>query len=149
MTNGSFDKEDEFLMNALKGAREKQVPPAILKNFSASVEQKIREKQPSLEVKFKPKKAWIPVWAPVFAVLIIGSVLVLKLPPGMREMPSSPKTIELAQANTAQITDEITELKELGAWTDEDEKSTGLATENDAEDLELSNANNSSETWLT
>ena len=56
MTKESFEKQDKSLMDALKDAREKQVPPVIMKNFSASVEAKIREKQPSLEIKFKPKK---------------------------------------------------------------------------------------------
>ena len=142
MTKESFDKQDKSLMDALKDAREKQAPPVIMKNFSASVEAKIRERQPSLEIRFKPKRAWVPVWAPVFAVLVIGSVLVLRSPVGIREIPASPKIIELAQANAAQLSDEIAELRELGVWTDEDEKSSGVISESDMDDLEFSSADN-------
>lgn len=149
MTKEPFEKQDKSLMDALKDAREKQAPPVIMKNFSASVEAKIREKQPGVEIKFKPKRAWVPVWAPVFAVLVIGLVLVLRSPVGIREIPASSKIIELAQANTAQLSDEVAELRELGAWTDEDEKSSGIISESDMDDLELSNANSVSDTQLT
>ena len=148
MTKESFEKQDKSLMDALKDAREKQVPPVIMKNFSASVEAKIREKQPSFEIKFKPKRAWVPVWVPVFAVLVIGSVLVLRLPVGVKEIPDSPKIIELAQANTAQLSDEVAELRELGVWTDEDEKSIGVITDAELEDLELANARSDSKIRL-
>ena len=99
MTNQSFDEQDRSLMDRLKPAREKKVPPGALKGFSASVEARIREKQPSLEIQFKPKRAWIPVWAPVFAVLIIGSLLVLRMPVGVQGISPTPKIVEFTQAN--------------------------------------------------
>ncbi len=149
MGNESFDQQDRTLMERLKTAREKKVPPEILKGFSASVAARIREKQPSLEVKFKPKKLWIPVWAPVFAVLIIGSVLVLRMPVGMQGIVMTPKTVELAQANADQISDEIAALSEVGVWTEDDEKSTGVLLENDMEELELSKVVSPLDTNLT
>ncbi len=126
MAKESFEKQDQSLMEALKNVRDKKVPAAIMKNFSAAVESQIRENQPKLELQFKPKRFWMPVWAPVFAVLMIGSLLVLRLPVG-----------ELAQANVNQLSDDIAALRELGAWTDDDERSAGVVTENDVEDLEL------------
>ena len=139
MEKESFEKQDQSLMEALKNVRDKKVPSAIMKNFSAAVESKIRESQPTRELQFKPKRSWMPVWAPVLAVLMIGSLLVLRLPIGLREIPmnSTARPIQLAQANTNQLSDDIAALRELGAWTDDDERSAGVATENDAEDLEL------------
>ena len=141
MAPESFEKQDKAFMEALKGTREKKVPPMMLKGFSASVEKKIREKQPSLEIQLKPKRVWIPVWVPVLTVLVIGSLLVLRMPYEMKgpDIVHHYKVVELADAS--ELSDEIAALRELGAWTDEDEKATGIATETDAEDLELSNAN--------
>ena len=135
MTNRSFDQQDRSWIERLKTAREQKVPPVILKGFSASVAARIREKQPSLELKIRQKRSWVPVWAPVFAVLIIGSILVLRLPIGMQGVPLTPKTVELAQANTSQLSDEIAALSELGVWTDEDERSVGVPAENDTDEL--------------
>ena len=148
MANQFFDEHDRSLMDRLKPAREKKVPPGVLKGFSASVEARIREKQPSLEIQFKPKRAWIPVWAPVFTVLIIGSLLVLRIPIGLQGIPPTLGTVEIAQANASQISDEIAALREVGVWTEDDEKSAGVSTESDVEDLELSNPNSSSEAPL-
>ena len=149
MTSKLFDQQDRSLMEHLKTVREKRIPPAILKGFSASVVALIREKQPSLEIKMKPKKSWVPVWAPVFAVLIIGCVLVLRLPIASQGIPLMTKTVELAQANTNQLSDEIVTLSELGVWTEDDEKSSGVPTENDTDELELSKAISHSDTKLT
>jgi len=140
MTNKSFDEQDKFLMERLKTTREKKVPLVILKGFSDSIFARIREKQLNPALEIKPRRSWVPVWAPVFAVLIIGSVLVLRLPISMQRVPSIPKTVQLAQANTSQLSDEIATLSELGVWTEDDEKSAGVSTENDIEELELSEA---------
>lgn len=139
MDNGSFEKQDRSLMEALKSIRDKKIPDAIMKDFSASVESKIREKQPSLEIQIKPKRSWVPVWAPVFAVLMIASLLALRLPMGPRETPLalSPRMVQLAQANVNELSDDIAALRELGAWTDDDEKSVGVNPESELEDLEL------------
>lgn len=149
MAKESFEKQDQSWMERLKGIREKKVPPIFLKGFADSVESQIRKTQPSLEIQLKPKRTWVPVWTPVLAVLIIGSLLVLRLPAGMRQIPAPVKTIELAQANVNQISDEIATLREMGAWTDEDEKSSGVISESDIDDLELSNVNSVSDTQLT
>ena len=149
MTHQSFDDQDRSMMDRLRLVREKKVPPVILKGFSASVEARIREKQPSLEVQLRPKKSWIPVWAPVFAVLIIGSILVLRIPIGMQGIPPTLRTVEFTRANPGQISDEIAALREMGVWTEDDEKSAGVTMESDAEDLELSNPHSSSENSLT
>ena len=151
MENESFEKQDRSLMETLKGVRDKKIPSVMMKNFSVSVEDKIRERQPSLEIQVKPKRSWVPVWAPVFAVLMIGSLLVLRLPMGSREMPLTPSSVpvQLAQANVNELSDDIAALRELGAWTDDDEKSAGIGTESELEDLELSKASVSLETQLT
>ena len=149
MDQKSFEEQDKSWMDAVKSDREKKVPPAILKGFSASVEAKIRQNQPSLEIKYKSKRAWIPVWASVFAVMILGSLLVLRLPAGIKEVRvTSVKTIELAQANVTQLSDEIAILREIGAWTDDDEKSVGVTTDAELEDLELAKANMASQIRL-
>ncbi len=148
MTQGSFEEQDRQMMERLKPARDKKVPQEILKGFSASVEAKIREKQPSLEMRFKPQRTWLPVWAPVFAVLVIGSILVLRMPMSAHDILLTPETVELAQANTSQISDEITDLSDVGAWTEEDAKSAGIPSDSDIEELELSKAVSSPDTKL-
>ena len=127
-------------MERLKPIRQKKVPPEILKGFSASIEARLRKNQPSLEIKLKPKRSWIPVWAPVFVVLIIGSILVLKMPPNAPDILLVPKTVELAQATPNQISDEIAVLSEVGAWTEDDEKSAGVPAEGNDKELDLSKA---------
>lgn len=139
MDHKSFEEQDKSWMDATKTEREKKAPSAIMKGFSASVESKIRQHQPSLEIKLKPRSAWVPVWAPVFAVLVIGSLLVLRMPVGMKDASLPIKTIELAQANVTQLSDEIAALREIGAWTDEDENSVGAITDAELDDLELAN----------
>jgi len=151
MDRQSFEEQDKSWMDATKKEREKKVPSAIMKGFSASIESKIRQNQPSLEIKFKSKRVWVPVWAPVFAVLVIGSVLVLRSPAGTSRgvLQYAPdKTVQLAQANVTQLSDEIAALREIGAWTDEDEKSIGVITDAELEDLELANARSDSKIRL-
>ncbi|OIO37914.1 MAG: hypothetical protein AUJ72_03630 [Candidatus Omnitrophica bacterium CG1_02_46_14] len=141
MDHRSFDEQDKAWMERFKTKREEKVPQEILKGFSAGVEAQIRQNQPSLEVQWKPKRRWLPVWTPVLAVLIIGSIVVLRIPMS--------KTVELAQATPSQISDEIADLSEVGAWTEEDDKSTGVVLNHEIDELELSKGVSRQDTKLT
>ena len=137
MTNENFEKMDESLMKGLKEAREKKVPPKVLKGFSASVEARIRENQPAVELQTASKRSFVPAWAPVFAVLVITLAVVLRNPSQFN--PSAPisPVIQIASANVSDISEEIATLRELEVWTDEDERSIGVLSENSADELEL------------
>ena len=113
MTQEPFEKMDESLMRRMKDLRERNIPPEILKGFSASVESRIREKQaPVFEA--RPRRFFMPVWVPAFAVLIVAVGLVFYVPRS--------SDIQLASADVAEISEEITTLRELGVWTEEDEQ---------------------------
>ena len=127
MAKEPFEKKDESLMQRMKDLRERNIPPEVLKGFSASVESRIREKEaPAFEA--RPRRSFVPVWVPALAILIVAVGLTLYVPRS--------SDIQLASANAAEISEEITTLKELGVWTEEDEKAIGVS-ENSADDLEL------------
>ena len=139
MTKEPFEKIDESLMKDLRNLRERNIPPGILKGFSASVEARIREKEGEKEFQVAPKKSFVPVWAPVFAVLMITLVVVLH--PPFKSNPFTPVSLspQLVSANGSDISEEIATLHELGVWTEEDEKAAGISSENNLDDLELTN----------
>src|SRR3989338_824173 len=113
MTQEPFEKIDESLMGRMKHLRERNIPPEILKGFSASVESRIREKQtPAFED--RPRRFFMPAWVPALAVLIVVVGLTLYIPRS--------SDIQLASANVTEISEEITTLRELGVWTEEDEQ---------------------------
>ena len=113
MTQEPFEKMDESLMQRMKDLRERNIPPEILKGFSASVESRIREKQaPVFEA--RPRRFFMPVWVPAFAVLILAVGLMFYVPHS--------SDIQLASADVTEISEEITTLRELGVWTEEDEQ---------------------------
>src|SRR3989338_4554631 len=113
MTQEQFEKMDESLMQRMKDLRERNIPPEILKGFSASVESRIREKQtPAFEA--RPRRSFLPVWVPAFAVLILAVGLMVYVPRS--------SDIQLASAEVTEISEEITTLRELGVWTEEDEQ---------------------------
>ena len=149
MTKEPFEKMDESLMKALKNLRERNVPPQVLKGFSASVTARIRQKEGAKEFQAAPEKSFVPVWVPVFAVLMIALVVVLNS--HFKWNPSSSLVLSPAQlvfANVSDISDEIATLSELGAWTEEDEKAVGVSTENNLDDLDLTNASPQNNTTL-
>ncbi len=122
MKKEPFEKLDESLMKDLKNLRDKNVPSEILKGFSASVEKRIREKQAPEPVRSLPRRGWVPLWVPAFAVLVVASVIAIRFPFGSPAISVSPATVQLASAGSSELSDEIAILRELGAWTDEDEK---------------------------
>ncbi len=125
MTKEPFEKMDESLMRRMKDLRERNIPPEILKGFSASVEARIREKEAPV-FQARPARSFIPVWVPALAVLIVSVGLAVYVPHS--------STIQLASANVAEISEEIAALRELGVWTEEDEKAIGVS-ESSADEL--------------
>ncbi len=137
MNDKDFQKMDEQWMKSAKDLREKKVSDGILKGFSASVERRIISKERS------GKRGASPAWVPAMAILVIASVVVLRSP--MLSTPVMPivKTVDYAQLHdTDDVDDEIAALKEIGAWSDEDEALLGETDESGMEDLELSNLSN-------
>ena len=135
MNKDNFEKMDEKLMQAMKPLREKGVSDGILKGFSASVERRIFLKQEGAR---KPRFAFSLVGVPVLAVMLLASLVVLRSPIVM--MPSSPviSAIDYAQLSNGEedLADEITALKELGAWDENDDSL--LGTDVSMDELELS-----------
>lgn len=142
MSDEQFKKMDEHMMKRMKPVRDRRVAPEFLKGFAASVVRKIESKNGpapvrSLGWRHACRQAGAAV--PVFAVLVLAVVTVMRLPGQQRPVPTSaaPAVFEIAQlpdqhpveaAETA-LTEEIEALKELGAWTDEDEKAAGVTGE--------------------
>ena len=112
MKDEQFKEMDEKFMSQMKPLRDQRVSEGMLKGFSASVERRLtlRQETPrrSTAVSF--------AWAPVMAVLVIGSVLVLRSPVTPVSLQTVPGgAIELAQAVTdEEVQAEIAILNELG-----------------------------------
>jgi 5-formaminoimidazole-4-carboxamide-1-beta-D-ribofuranosyl 5'-monophosphate synthetase len=141
----NFEKLDKEWMQKTEAMREKKISPAILSGFSMSVEREIRQRDAQRQTVRVPERSFRSVWAgaPVFAVLLIGVAVVLRLPSTIEK----PSQALLAQApaatmpNTAdQISEDIAVLRELGVWTDEDDKNVGASQESSLEELELTDA---------
>lgn len=118
MSNESFEKRDQDFMEKLKTEREKGVSPEILRGFSASVEAKIRQKEVKKCNRPLGARLMAPVLVPVFAVILLASVVVFKNP--SFHMPGPEPTMAMMLTSTADLSDEIAALEELGVWGDED-----------------------------
>ncbi len=143
MKDGSFEKMDRQLMKKLEAQRKKELPKGLLDGFSASVEDRIREKEAAESPAYKPVRRFFPVWVPTFAVLFLAVVVVLRLPKGPDGQPvtlSSQPVVFRTQAPVADLADEIAVLMELGVWSEEDAKTVGNGYESVAQDLESAGA---------
>jgi hypothetical protein len=124
------------MMERMKPVRERGITPEFLKGFSASVVRRIEAKDEPSPRPFGWKAA-----VPVFAVLVLAFVTLVR--PGGILRPEAPApeaaVFEIAQLPEpvqkaeATLADEIEALKELGAWTSEDEEAVGV----EGEDAEL------------
>jgi hypothetical protein len=116
MSKPSFEEMDEQWQKALEKEREKEVSPDLLKNFSSSVIEKIEEKEEKKTFRL-PAIVSARTFVPVFTILLLASFLVIRLP-----FESATQT-----ANASEIEEDIAELRELGAWNEEDEQSVGIS----------------------
>ena len=147
-----FEKMDKEMMEALKELRGQKIPEGLLKDFSAGVEQKIRDRN------VRPLGAglgWTSFLALGVAFLVFGIVIWKLLPSRPRVIPiparsaaESPAVFSTratapaaekfsAPLAEAEISSEIEALRELGVWTDEDEQKLGIALEETFDELEL------------
>lgn len=118
MNDKQFQKSDKHWMAVMKPVREKQISEKILHGFAASVIRKIEGagEQP----KQKPWQVW--ALAPVLAVMVLASTLVLRTPvlPGILDADTSMlEELELAEALVSEtqsdsIQEELNVLSELG-----------------------------------
>ncbi len=133
MNDEQFKKMDDQWMKATKELREKKVSDGILKGFSASVERRIAGETP------KTRPVRVPAWAPVMAVLVLASLVVLRTP-GLTPPPAAPaQAVDYAQLpETNDLDEEIAALKAVGAWSEADEALLGASEEAEIEDLEFS-----------
>ena len=142
MTKGSFEEMDKEWDQALRSQREQKVPDPILKGFSASVERRIRSEVPAKRAAagWDWRRWFSPAIVPTFAVLIIGFAIVTRLPLTADRPQPRESAMQLAQVPhpTDEISEEIAALRELGAWTDEDEQVAGVSTEQVLGEIELS-----------
>ena len=124
MNDKDFEKLDEQMMKASEPLRDKPVPQGILRGFAASVERRLPAgcQTPAM------RRIFSPMLVPVFAVMILASLVVLRSP-----------TLEYAQLSDAEMDFdvEIQTLKDLGAWDDNDDSLLG-GDESVIQDLELS-----------
>lgn len=109
--DNDFKKLDNDTMRQFSQLREKKVSSELLKNFSASVEDKIYAKQTKGSFKFIPRSFGVRFAVPVFAVLILASIIVFH----------NPLNSHISIANASEIDEDIAVLRDLGAWSEEDE----------------------------
>ncbi len=118
MAEKKFERTDEKLSKKLRDAVPR-MPEGILKGFSLSVAEKIRERQNAEILSYQRSPALrFRVLVPVFAAALLFFTVIfrtsgLQTDPGMRTLVSwSP----------SDIVEEISALKSIGAWSEEDDK---------------------------
>ncbi len=121
MAKEPFEKMDEYFMKRLKGARHKNVPEATLRDFSRAVRENILKKEEKKTVKLPRLRFFAPVWVPTFAVLVIASLVIFRIPFADRQLAGLPGHAVSLGSGISDIAEEIAVLRELGVWTDKDE----------------------------
>ncbi len=164
MDNKEFEKLDQDLMKGLSGLREKQVPQEIRKNFKRSVEERILGL--GRPAPFSFSVFVVPACVLVFGLALcwfylrpkhVEPLVAEPKPMVKAEMPKvetakpeakssavvipeKPVMVSVAkpaEINENELLEEIEALKELGVWTDEDEKDIGISTDQLFEELEI------------
>ena len=125
MSDKRFEKIDKKLMAAMKPLREQEVSEGMLKGFAASVERKILGRKEEAK---KPGSLFSPAWAPALAVMVLASLAVFHSPVVLAptaNTPSSSYKASMEGNKEMNVEEEISTLKELGVWNDEDDASLG------------------------
>jgi hypothetical protein len=124
---------DQSWMKALKQARERKVPPDLLKNFESDVEKRIHE---------RGRLSWgLRAGIPAAALALLFLFLVLwRHAPG--PMPPSTAPAKLTGAGErsseeSRLIEELELFKALEVWTEEDDLALGVSLENTVAELEL------------
>ncbi len=136
MSDSSFNETDKRWQKALEKEREKMPSPELMKNFSSQVVEKIEKREEKRVFKL-PEIVSARVFVPVFTMMILASFVVLRLPFESPKSPAIMESIQIGTANASEVEEDIAELRELGAWTEEDEQSTGISSGFEA--LEIGN----------
>ena len=127
MNHEAFEKMDQSWIKGLKNVRDRQVPQQALRDFSESVEQRIFEKE-------KQRKRLIGVGVPAAALAL---ALVFFAVSRFLFIPGVPPATEPVPTQESEIIAEVQILRELGAWTEEDDLAIGVSVETSFAELEL------------
>ena len=120
MNDDQFRKMDERLSGQMGKFSVSKVPKEILKNFSLSVAEKIRERKNRKILSFERRPvSLLRILAPGFAVFLLFSAIFFR---GSSLMKTDPAMMSLVPHAVSEISDEIAALKALGVWNDDDDK---------------------------
>ena len=160
----SFEKLDQEMMRSLGTVRRKRVPEEIRKNFRAAVEKRILESTrpggfpllfaavPAVVLILGLALCWFylrpaprPLMPEPALARTVRSAMVPAAAPApkaaapvievAKPQPPAPEA-QLSKITENNIVDEIEALKELGAWTDDDEQAIGIPSDQIFEELE-------------
>lgn len=117
-----FEKLDEFWTRRAARWQKRRVSPQILSGFAESVVARIREQESEAPAPARRTNPW-NAWAAALTPIAVG-VLVFSLVSTQRFLSpdgfEGARSFELASADAALVA-EMEALRELGAWTEEDE----------------------------
>lgn len=136
MNNQDFEKTDRSLMAALKGLREKPTDSA---GIPAEVERRLRAAAAPSRYRVRRALPWL---VPALALSLVLAVPALRAPsliPG----PDTARIQLASKPSAVSLAEEIAILKEVGAWTDDDDRH--VAPEAEFEEVELSRADSTTE----
>jgi hypothetical protein len=122
MKKDNFDKWDEKLEKKFKELPKKEISPILLNQLGDAIADKLSERQLA---KAPRSMQWIPIGIPAFAVCLLAFVVIVRMPVSPT-FPIQKAPIQLA-SNTQDIDEEIAALRELGVWTEDDEKEIGIS----------------------
>ncbi len=131
MDDKNFEKADRSFMSALKGVREK--PSDVSYGVAAEVERRLRAGASPSRARAARALPWLVPALALSLVLAVPALYTTHVP--------APETARIQLASkpaTLAVDEEIAILKEVGAWTEEDDRR--VAPESEYEEIELSRA---------
>ena len=133
MDNKNFEKADRLFMNALKGLREK--PSDVPYGIAGEVERRLRASASPSRTRVSRALPWL---VPALALSLVLTVVPALRPAHVLQVPGAERIQLASRPASLAVDEEIAILKEVGAWTEEDDSR--VAPEAEYEEIELSRA---------
>ncbi len=133
MDDKNFEKADRSFMTALKGLREKPSDGGY--GIAAEVERRLRAGGSAPRARRARALPWL---VPALALSLVVAVVPALRPVHVTQGPVAERIQLASRPTVSSVDDEIAILKEVGAWTEDDDNR--VAPETEYEEVELSRA---------
>jgi len=116
MNNEKFRRLDESVARVMKSIAPRKISRKLMEGFSGTVAEKIRERE---NARLQPRPAFgLRILVPVFAVFLLFCTVIFRGYPLMSGEGAGP----LVRTSISEMADEVSALKAVGVWNEEDDK---------------------------